>query len=81
MQEYACTFTGDWLWLEKSTPYTVVLTILDGTANLSVDGVGSASGMPTDESVYSTLWIGNSGNGDWPECEGTIDTVTIEPLD
>ena len=30
---------------------------------------------------YTTLWVGNNGRGDWPECTGSIDTVIIEPLD
>ena len=81
MRESACEFSGDWLWLKESTPYTVELTISDGTALLSVDGVGNTSGTATYEGVYSTLWVGNTGGGDWPECTGTIDAVIVEALD
>jgi len=81
MQENACEFSGDWLWLKKSTSYTAELTLVEGTAQLSVAGVGQALGKPGDEEmVYSTLWVGNTGNGDWPECRGSIETVMIEPL-
>jgi heme A synthase len=57
------------------------LTISDGTALFSVEGVGSTAGMATYEGSYTTLWVGGSGDGDWPECTGTIEAVIVEPLD
>lgn len=80
-EKTVCEYTGDWLWVEASTPYTAELTTLDGTASLSVDGVGTASGTTYYQGPYTTLWVGNSGHGDWPECWGVIESFTIEPLD
>ncbi len=79
--ESYCEFTGNWLWVEESTPYTAELTLLDGAAVLTVEGVGDVSGTGTYEGPYTTLWVGNVGNGDWPECSGTISSVIVQPLD
>ncbi|MEW5959714.1 MAG: hypothetical protein AB1801_18470 [Chloroflexota bacterium] len=79
--ENDCHFTGNWLWVESSTSYTAELTIVDGAATLAVEGVGSVSGEVEYEGPYTTLWVGNTGRGDWPECSGKIDSMMIEPLD
>lgn len=76
-----CEFTGNWPWIERSTPYTAELTIHSGEAVLSAEGVGRASGTVNYEGPYTTLWVGNTGRGDWPECWGTIDSLSIEALD
>jgi hypothetical protein len=76
-----CEFLGDWLWIDSNTPYTAELAIIDELATLSVDGVGSATGAIDDPGPYTHLWVGYPGDGDWPECEGTIDAVIVEPLD
>jgi hypothetical protein len=80
-EEAACEYVGNWLWVEASTPYTAELTILDDTATLSVEGIGSSTGTVNYKGPYTTLWVGNSGGGDWPECSGAIHSVTVEPLD
>ncbi|MCP4358409.1 MAG: hypothetical protein GY796_10375, partial [Chloroflexi bacterium] len=76
-----CEFTGNWLWVDSSTPYTAEMEIVDEAVTLSVAGVGSAYGTIRYEGPYTTLWVGNIGRGDWPECTGTIDSVMVEPLD
>lgn len=78
--EKDCNFTGNWLWGESSTPYTAELTIVDRAATLAVEGVGSVLGEAEYEGPYTTLWVGNTGRGDWPECTGKIDSMIIEPL-
>lgn len=75
-----CSFSGNWLWLDSSTPYTAELAIEDGSAVLTVEGVGQSTGTVNYEGAYTTLWVGNNGRGDWPECTGTIDSVIVEPL-
>jgi WD40 repeat protein len=80
-EEKVCEYTGDWLWVDASSPYTAELTTLDGTAALAVEGVGTAAGTAYYQGPYTTLWVGNSGHGDWPECWGVIESFTIEPLD
>jgi hypothetical protein len=77
----SCNFVGNWLWVEAQTPYTAELTIQKEAAVLSVAGVGQSSGKVDYTGLYTTLWVGNDGRGDWPECTGTIDTVIVEPLE
>lgn len=79
--EQDCQFRGDWLWVKRGTPYTASLTIIDEAARLEVKGVGSSAGTVKYKGPYTTLWVGNKGNNDWPECTGRIDTVIVEPLD
>lgn len=81
MAEQSCEYTGNWLWINGSTPYTAELTALNGAATLSVEGVGQASGEVHYEGPYTTLWVGNTGRGDWPECMGKIDAVIVEALE
>lgn len=66
--------------IDGSTPYTAELTIEDGVTMLTVEGVGQSTGIVLYEGAYTTLWVGNNGRGDWPECTGMIDSVIIEPL-
>jgi WD40 repeat protein len=79
--EKDCERTGNWLWIEASTPYTTELTALDGEADLSVEGIGHVSGTVDYQGLYTTLWVGNIGRGDWPECSGLLDSITVEPLE
>jgi hypothetical protein len=50
------------------------------SATLEVTGVGNASGESTYSGTYNTLYVGNTGNGDWPECSGSIESMKVEPL-
>jgi WD40 repeat protein len=79
--EDGCEFVGNWLWIEAGTPHTAALTVRGEAATLSVQGIGSVSGRVKYQGPYTTLWVGNSGDGDWPECSGAIDSLIIEPLD
>lgn len=79
--DQACNYSKNWLWIDPNTPYTAELTVLDGDANLTVEAVGRAAGTVNYAGPYTTLWVGRTGGGDWPECTGTIDTVIVEPLD
>ena len=80
-EKVACEYTGNWLWIEKQTPYTATLTIIDSAATLAVESVGQATGEVLYEGAYTSLWVGETGRGDWPECTGTVETVIVEPLD
>jgi hypothetical protein len=73
-------FTGDWLWITKQRSYKTSLTIRGSSATVKVDEVGEATGVVEYTGQYSTLWIGNRGDGDWPCCAGKIFYVSIEPL-
>jgi WD40 repeat protein len=75
-----CEYTGNWLWVEGGRSYTTTLELRDEVATLAVDGVGISAGEVTYEGPYTTLYVGNQGNGDWPECEGKIDSIRVEPL-
>jgi hypothetical protein len=78
---HLCTSTtGTWLWVNRGVPYTAELLIQDGAATLSVPGVGSVSGTPTYSGEYNTLFVGLTGDGDWPQCWGTIDSIAVEQL-
>ena len=76
----ACQFNGNWLWVNAGTLYTTTLTISNGAVDLSVPGVGSVAGMPLYSGDYNTLYVGLTGDGDWPQCSGTIERIIIEPL-
>jgi hypothetical protein len=76
-EEPACNYVGDWLWIQPRTPYSAILTTSSGIAQLSVRGVGSAVGTPQYSGVYNTLYVGLNGDGDWPSCSGTIDSVIV----
>jgi hypothetical protein len=44
--------------------------------------VGQTENGPNeDNGPYTTLWVDHPPDGDWPECTGIIDAVTIESLD
>lgn len=75
-----CTFVGDWLWIYPKTPMRVELTTNASSAELVVEGVGNAKGIVNYPGDFNTLWIGMSGDGDWPSCSGEIDSIKIEPL-
>jgi hypothetical protein len=81
MQENpACTFVGDWLWINPKTPTRVELTTDFSSAELVIEGNGKAEGIVNYLGDYNLLWIGMRGNGDWPTCSGEIDSIKIEPL-
>ncbi|MEM7131092.1 MAG: hypothetical protein AAF702_32520 [Chloroflexota bacterium] len=75
-----CTFIGDWLWVNANTPYAAELTVLGNDTTLSVPGVGASVGTPIFNDVFDTLFVGYTGDGDWPQCTGSIDSITVEPL-
>ena len=77
----ACTFTGHWPWISYGRSYTAELTIRGDSAELDVRGVEEAHGDADYSGSYDTLWVGAEGDGDRPSCSGSIDSVTIEPLD
>ncbi len=70
--------TGTWLWIEPGQSYTATLTILGNTEELSVPGVGVSTGTVENEGLFSVLYVGREGDGDWPSCSGAIDAVTVE---
>lgn len=76
----ACNYWGNWLRIEPETPYEASLTISEGKAVLSVPGIGTATGKPLYDGPYNILFVGNTGNHDWPECSVRIDYVIVEPL-
>jgi|SRR5688572_18971554 len=80
IQEEQCTFVGDWLWINPKTPTRAELTTKFTLAELSVEGIGKAKGIVNYVGDYKLLWIGMSGNGDWPSCSGEIHSIKIEPL-
>ncbi|MFC1959499.1 hypothetical protein ACFLYO_02205 [Chloroflexota bacterium] len=80
--ENACAFNGNWQWIEMGQPYTSVLTIIDGQAQLEVDGVSMpANGQVLYNGDYAMLWVGHTGSGDHSECTIAFDSITVEPLD
>ncbi|MBL8166079.1 MAG: hypothetical protein JNJ61_29120 [Anaerolineae bacterium] len=74
----ACVYNGNWLWITDGTPYKAVLTISGTDAALSVEGVGTATGTVAYTGTYDTLFVGRTGDGDWPDCSGFIESVMIE---
>jgi hypothetical protein len=76
----ACVYTGNWLWINQNQQYIATLTLNDVDASLNVAGVGTATGTRTYTGQYDTLYVGMTGDGDWPSCSGTIDTIIYEPL-
>jgi hypothetical protein len=78
--ESSCNFTGNWLWVNASQQYIATLTLNSADAALNVAGVGTATGTPTYTGQYDTLYVGLTGDGDWPTCSGSIDTLIYEPL-
>ena len=75
-----CDFLGNWLWVNQSTQYEATVTVTGNSAVLSVPQVGSVTGTPTYSGAYNTLFVGLTGDGDWPTCSGKIDSIVIEPL-
>ena len=78
-----CIFVGNWLWIQPNTPARAELTTSVSSTNpaeLSVEGVGTAKGDVNYSGDYGLLWIGASGNNDWPSCSGEIDSVKVEWL-
>jgi hypothetical protein len=81
--EHLCTEppdAADWLWINNGQIYTATLTIAGSSVDMSVPGVGSASGTPVYNGAYNTLYVGMTGGGDWPSCSGTIERMVVEPL-
>jgi WD40 repeat protein len=81
--ENNCQYWGDWQRIGSGTPYTAVLTIQGDAARLSVPGSIAgvdAVGVPTYTGTYDTLYVGYTGDGDWPSCSGIIDSIKVEPL-
>jgi hypothetical protein len=75
-----CTFTGDWLWITRGVDYTATMTVTGSNVTVSVPGVGSATGTRFYDGKFNTLFVGLTGDGDWPSCSGSIDYMEIEPL-
>jgi hypothetical protein len=73
-----CIFTGNWLWVNYNTMYTAILEIVGGVASLGVNGVGMATGIAQYTGPFNMLYVGMTGDGDWPTCSGAIDSITIE---
>ena len=81
MQESYCSFSGDWLWISPNTPTHAELTTDFTLAELAVERIGKAEGVVSYVGDYKLLWIGMTGNGDWPSCSGEIHSIKIEPLE
>jgi hypothetical protein len=73
-----CDFIGDWMWIGANKDYHTDLETLDGMALLSVSGVGLSKGQVTYNGLFNTLWVGLKGDGDWPSCSGSFDSILIE---
>jgi hypothetical protein len=82
MQEIAkpCNFNGDWLLVDPNTPVRASMATDSSSVELSVDGVGKSNGVLNYHGDYNLLWIGMSGDGDYPSCSGEIDSIKVEPL-
>ena len=80
--EHHCSMGDDWPWFEAGKPYRVSLEVEGVRATLFVEGekVEKFFGTVDYSKPYDTLWVGRYGDGDWPECSVTIESVTIEPL-
>jgi len=80
-KESSCQFTGNWLWIESGRTYTAELTIVDNHVSLEVPNVGVSYGEKLYDGDYRVLYVGLTGNGTWPSCAGTIDSVSIYQLE
>ncbi len=50
-------------------------------ATLIVPGLGKSwQGHSTYEGEYTTLFVGNNAQGDWPHCSGSIDRIEVQSL-
>lgn len=78
--ERSCNFFGNWMWIEKGRTYQAEMVVRGDQVTLSVPGIGSDSGTLIDQVEYNTLYVGLKGDGDWPECSGVIESITVEPL-
>lgn len=74
---------SEWPWFEVESPYRAAVEINGVQATLFVEGdqIEKFFGTNTYTGRYDTLWIGLNGDGDWPECSVTIESVTLEPLE
>ena len=76
-----CTFVGPWLFVNKMTPYTAILTLENGLVTLEVPGVGTDTGtLDNFTGPYNMLWIGTEGGSRFPNASVSIDYVLIERL-
>ncbi len=50
-------------------------------AIFTTPGLGKSwQGMSTYEGEYTTLFVGNNGQGDWPHCSGSIERIEVRSL-
>lgn len=75
--EDRCQFSGNWLWVEPNQSYTVIFNNWQGIAQLAVGNVGVSFGTPTYTGPFDTLYVGLTGDGDWPSCSGNIDSIIV----
>ncbi len=76
-----CDWLGPWLWVEEAQPYEATLTVVDGSAELTVADAGQVTGTVDYDGVYSMLFAGETGrNISSNYCSVDIDSMTIEPL-
>lgn len=80
LSEMDCEFSPNWPWIQAKTPYTVVLTLHQNQADLEVSGIGNVSGSVDYSGEYTMLWVGLKGDGDWPACSGSFDSILVEPI-
>ncbi len=78
--ESNCHFSDGWQWISRQTPYKAVLTVNGQTATLGVNGIGQVEGAVEYSGEYDVLWVGNKGDGDWPSCSGSIESIVVELL-
>lgn len=78
----ACVYWGNWQMISQSVPFTAVLTVEGSGVTLQVQGAANppAHATNTYAGLYDTLFVGLTGDGDWPSCTGTVESVLIEPL-
>ncbi len=77
-----CYLGADWPWFDSNVPYRASVELIGVQATLFIEGqqVQKYFGTNTYSDGYDTLWIGLRGDGDWPECSATIESVSIESL-
>jgi len=78
----SCEDMEKWSWITPRTPYRVSLIVKGAAVTFFVEGkeINKYFTTTTYTKDYNTLWIGLKGDGDWPECSATFDSVTIEPV-
>ena len=78
----SCEDMEKWSWITPQRPYRVSLTVKGADVTFNVEGneVEKHFTTTTYNQNYNILWVGLRGDGDWPQCSATFNSVTIEPV-